>query len=54
MIPLPMIPLIVYTTKKSVMGEFVNSRPTVIVAVAFASIIVALNAYLLYTTFLPQ
>jgi manganese transport protein len=50
MIPLPMIPLINYTSKRSVMGEFVNSKLTVVVAVVFASIIIALNAYLLYTT----
>jgi manganese transport protein len=53
MIPLPMIPLIGYTSRRSVMGEFVNSKLTMVVAVVFASVIIALNAYLLYSTFLP-
>jgi len=50
MIPLPMIPLIVYTSKRSVMGEFVNSRSSILIAVAFASIIISLNAFLIVTT----
>jgi len=47
MIPLPMIPLLYYTAKKGVMGEFVNRRITTLVAVVVAGIIVALNGYLL-------
>lgn len=47
MIPLPMIPLLYYTSKKKFMGEFVNRRPTTVVAVIFAGVIIALNAYLL-------
>jgi manganese transport protein len=49
MIPLPMIPLISYTSKRSVMGEFVNSRSSVLIAVVFAFVIIALNAYLITT-----
>jgi manganese transport protein len=49
MIPLPMIPLLSYTSKRSVMGEFVNNRATVVISIAFAITIIALNAYLLLT-----
>jgi len=49
MIPLPMIPLLYYTAKRSVMGEFVNRRATTVVALIFGGTIVALNAYLLLT-----
>jgi manganese transport protein len=47
MIPLPMIPLLYYTAKKGVMGEFVNRRITTLIAVIVAGIILALNGYLL-------
>ena len=47
MIPLPMIPLLYYTAKKGVMGEFVNRRATTFIAVIAAAIILALNGYLL-------
>jgi manganese transport protein len=47
MIPLPMIPLLYYTAKKGVMGEFVNRKATTMVAVVVACIILALNGYLL-------
>jgi manganese transport protein len=50
MIPLPMIPLMFYTSKKSLMGEFVNRRVTVLLAVSCALVIIALNAYLIYTS----
>lgn len=49
MIPLPMIPLIVYTSRRRVMGEFVNRRATTVLALMFGAIIIALNAYLLYS-----
>ena len=47
MIPLPMVPLIYYTAKKSVMGEFVNRRATTLIAMLVGGTILALNAYLL-------
>jgi manganese transport protein len=47
MIPLPMVPLLYYTAKKGVMGEFVNRRITTLIAVIVAGIILALNGYLL-------
>ncbi len=50
MIPLPMIPLITYTSRRRVMGEFVNRRITTILAIVCAVTIITLNIYLLYTT----
>jgi manganese transport protein len=47
MIPLPMVPLIYYTSKKSVMGEFVNRRVTTLAALFCAVVIVGLNVYLI-------
>lgn len=49
MIPLPMVPLLYYTSKKKYMGEFVNQKATTIIAMIFAGVIIALNAYLLLT-----
>ncbi len=49
MIPLPMIPLIIYTRRKGLMGEFVNRSITTILAVLSAVLIIALNIYLLTT-----
>ncbi len=50
LIPLPMIPLIWYTSKKKTMGSYVNRRATIIVALAVGSVIVALNVALIYTS----
>jgi manganese transport protein len=49
MIPLPMLPLLIYTNKKRLMGEFVNKRITTIIAWIVGVIIIALNVYLLTT-----
>jgi manganese transport protein len=49
MIPLPMVPLLYYTARRKVMGEFVNRRVTTVVSVTFGGVIIALNAYLLLT-----
>ena len=50
MIPLPMIPLIIYTRRKSLMGEFVNRNITSILAGLAAGLIICLNIFLLITT----
>ncbi len=50
MIPLPMIPLIIYTRRKGLMGEFVNKNITTILGILSAVLIIALNIYLLITT----
>jgi manganese transport protein len=50
LIPLPMIPLIIYTRSKKIMGEFVNRSITNILAFITAAVIIGLNAYLLLTS----
>jgi manganese transport protein len=50
MIPLPMIPLIIYTSRKRTMGEFVNRKVTTLLGALSAAVIIALNVYLLYTS----
>lgn len=47
MIPLPMIPLVIISTDKTLMGEFVNRKITTAVAIVFAGIILAFNSFLL-------
>jgi len=49
MLPLPMIPLVYYTSKRKFMGELVNRRVTVVAALITVAIILAFNAYLLVT-----
>ncbi len=51
MIPLPMIPLIIYSADSRVMGQFVNRRITTLLAVAAASVIVLFNVYYIITAF---
>jgi Mn2+/Fe2+ NRAMP family transporter len=53
MIPLPMIPLVLLTRNKGVMGEFVNRNITTIVALVFVGIILSFNSYLIATTIKP-
>jgi manganese transport protein len=50
MIPLPMIPLVLLTRNKSVMGEFINRNITTIIAMIFVGLILAFNSYLIITT----
>ena len=50
MIPLPMIPLVLLTRNKAVMGEFVNRNITTIISIVFVGIILAFNSYLIATT----
>ena len=49
LIPLPIIPLVILTKNKALMGQFVNRKITTAVASLFVGIIVILNAYLLVT-----
>lgn len=49
-LPFAIIPLVVYTSRKDIMGELVNRRITTIAASGVAAIIVALNVFLLYQT----
>jgi manganese transport protein len=50
MIPLPMIPLVLLTRNKGVMGEFVNRNITTIISIVFVGIILAFNSYLIATS----
>lgn len=50
MIPLPMIPLVILTKNKGLMGEFVNRNITTIISIVFVIVILAFNSYLLATT----
>src|SRR3989338_7545877 len=48
LIPLPLIPLIIYTSNKSIMKELVNKKITTIFAWIFAFVIISFDAYLIY------
>jgi manganese transport protein len=50
-IPFALIPLVIFTSRKDVMGVLVNRRATTIAATVVAGLIVALNLFLLYQTF---
>jgi len=47
MIPLPMIPLVIISTDKTLMKEFVNRKITTTVAIVFVGVILVFNSYLL-------
>lgn len=47
MIPIPMIPLVIATKDKELMGEFVNKKITTFLALVFVGIILVFNSYLL-------
>jgi manganese transport protein len=50
-IPFALIPLVMLTRRRDVMGDMVNRRLTTVVASTVAAMIVALNVFLLYQTF---
>ncbi len=50
-IPFALIPLVLLTRRRDVMGEFVNHRITTVLASVVVALIVGLNVYLLYITF---
>lgn len=50
-IPFALIPLIVVTRKPELMGDLVNRTRTTVVASIIAAIIIALNGYLIFSTF---
>jgi manganese transport protein len=50
-IPFALVPLVVFTSRRDVMGALVNHRVTTIVAVGVAAFISALNLFLLAQTF---
>jgi manganese transport protein len=50
LLPLPLIPLLIFTKDKKLMGQFVNKRITTIVATIFVAIIIVFNVLLLFLT----
>ena len=50
-IPFALVPLLLITRRRDIMGSFVNGRLTNLAAGAIAGLIIALNVYLLYDTF---
>lgn len=51
LLPLPLIPLLIFTKDKNMMGVFVNRRITTLIAGIFIGIIILLNILLLYLSF---
>ena len=51
-LPFAVIPLIMFTRRRDLMGVLVNHRMTTILAGLIAAVIIALNIYLVYQTFL--
>jgi manganese transport protein len=52
-IPFALIPLVMFTRRRDLMGSLVNHRITTLVACLVAGLIVALNVYLLFQVFFP-
>jgi len=50
-IPFALIPLVIFTSKREIMGALTNQRSTTAVATLIAAVIVGLNAFLLYQLF---
>jgi manganese transport protein len=50
-IPFALVPLLLLTRRRTVVGSLVNARATTIAAVGVASLIIALNMFLLFQTF---
>ena len=50
LIPLPVIPLVIISKNKLLMGEFVNKKATTILSIIFVAIILILNSYLIATS----
>lgn len=53
-LPFAIIPLVMFTSRSDIMGGLVNRRITTILAGLIAAVIVALNVYLLYKTFVTR
>ena len=50
-IPFALVPLVLLTSRQSVMNGFANARLTTLTAALFAAVIISLNVFLLYQTF---
>jgi manganese transport protein len=51
-IPFALVPLVVFTSRRDLMGSLVNTRLTAVAAWVIAGVIITLNVFLLYETFL--
>jgi len=51
-IPFALVPLVLLTRRRDIMGALVNRRVTTVVAAVVAALIIALNGFLLFDTFL--
>jgi manganese transport protein len=49
-LPFAVVPLVIFTSRRSIMGELVNRRATTVIASLVAGLVVALNLYLLART----
>jgi len=49
-LPFAVVPLIMFTRRRDVMGELVNRRATTVLALLAAAVIIGLNVYLVYQT----
>ena len=52
-IPFALVPLVVFTSKRELMGVLVNAPATTVAAVLVAAVIIGLNMFLLVQTFKP-
>ena len=50
-IPFALIPLVMFTSRKRLMGALVNSRMTNVAAAVVAAVIISLNVFLLAQVF---
>jgi manganese transport protein len=50
-LPLPMIALVIFTSRRDIMGQFVNGRLTLIAALAGTTVVLLLNIFLILQTF---
>jgi manganese transport protein len=50
-LPLPMISLLIFTSRRDIMGQFVNGRLTLIAALAGTMVVLLLNIFLILQTF---
>ena len=51
-IPFALVPLVIFTSRRELMGSLVNTRVTTAAAWAIAGVIICLNVFLLYETFI--
>ena len=51
-IPFALVPLVLFTRRRDLMGDLVNHPLTTLVATIVAALIMGLNIFLLYQTFL--